>query len=116
MFSRGGGSPDWAPAFAGEHASARDIAACSRVARHTKNVPGTPKIAVILTKVRIQSYGRCPLWLWILTFVRMTGRGERSLDLQSHRVLRLLEHRCGQRARLLRARLQHCRHRAAIVE
>ncbi len=34
--------------------------------RHTKNSP------VILTKVRIQSYGRCPLWLWILTFVRMT--------------------------------------------
>ncbi len=43
---------------------------------------------VILTKVRIQSYGRCALSLWILTFVRMTGPGERSLDLQPHRVLR----------------------------
>ncbi len=28
---------------------------------------------VILTKVRIQDYGRPASWLWILTFVRMTG-------------------------------------------
>jgi hypothetical protein len=28
---------------------------------------------VILTKVRIQGYGRPASWLWILTFVRMTG-------------------------------------------
>jgi hypothetical protein len=66
VFSREGGSPVWTPAFAGEQASARDIAACSRVTRQTKNSP------VILTKVRTQSYGRCALWLWILTFVRMT--------------------------------------------
>ncbi len=31
---------------------------------------------VILTKVRIQGYGRWGLWLWILTFVRMTGWGD----------------------------------------
>ena len=33
--------------------------------------------AVILTEVRIQGYGRCAAWLWVLTFVRMTvgGRG-----------------------------------------
>ena len=28
--------------------------------------------SVILTKVRIQGPERCPTWLWILTFVRMT--------------------------------------------
>ena len=27
---------------------------------------------VILTKVRTQGNGRCPFWLWVLTFVRMT--------------------------------------------
>ncbi|RMB28316.1 hypothetical protein C8J47_2529 [Sphingomonas sp. PP-F2F-G114-C0414] len=31
--------------------------------------------SVILTKVRIQSYARCRLRLWILTFVRMTTDG-----------------------------------------
>ena len=29
--------------------------------------------SVILTKVRTQGLGRCPAWLWVLTFVRMTG-------------------------------------------
>ncbi|RZT47259.1 hypothetical protein EV283_2741 [Sphingomonas sp. BK036] len=29
--------------------------------------------SVILTKVRTQGYGRWRLWLWVLTFVRMTG-------------------------------------------
>ena len=32
-------------------------------------------IAVILTKVRIQGYGRWAGWLWVLTFVRMTEGG-----------------------------------------
>ena len=30
-------------------------------------------VPVILTKVRIQGYGRWAVWLWVLTFVRMTG-------------------------------------------
>jgi len=29
-------------------------------------------VPVILTKVRIQGYGRWAVWLWVLTFVRMT--------------------------------------------
>ena len=29
--------------------------------------------SVILTKVRTQGNGRCASWLWVLTFVRMTG-------------------------------------------
>ncbi|VXC54610.1 hypothetical protein SPHINGOT1_110042 [Sphingomonas sp. T1] len=32
---------------------------------------------VILTKVRIQGSGRRASWLWVLTFVRMTGEGWR---------------------------------------
>ena len=35
----------------------------------------SPATAVILTEVRIQGYGRCAAWLWVLTFVRMTGWG-----------------------------------------
>ena len=34
--------------------------------------PRLPRF-VILTKVRTQGRGRCPAWLWVLTFVRMTG-------------------------------------------
>jgi hypothetical protein len=34
---------------------------------------GRPTLVVILTEVRIQGYGRGRLWLWVLTFVRMTG-------------------------------------------
>ena len=30
--------------------------------------------SVILTKVRTQGAKRCPSWLWVLTFVRMTER------------------------------------------
>ena len=30
-------------------------------------------LSVTLTKVRVQGHGRCAVWLWILTFVRMTG-------------------------------------------
>ena len=30
---------------------------------------------VILTKVRTQGHERRPLWLWVLTFVRMTREG-----------------------------------------
>jgi len=33
---------------------------------------------VILTKVRIQGHARSSLWLWILTFVRMTAEGRTS--------------------------------------
>ena len=38
---------------------------------------GPPRLpgSVILTKVRTQGRGRCPAWLWVLTFVRMTGDG-----------------------------------------
>ena len=32
-----------------------------------------PPRSVILTKVRTQGRGRRPAWLWVLTFVRMTG-------------------------------------------
>ena len=35
-------------------------------------------VHVILTKVRIQGYERCGLWLWILTFVRLTRLGGRA--------------------------------------
>ncbi len=31
-----------------------------------------PNHFVILTKVRIQGNGWYPVWLWVLTFVRMT--------------------------------------------
>ncbi len=34
----------------------------------------TPPL-VILTKVRTQGYGVWRFWLWVLTFVRMTGGG-----------------------------------------
>ena len=33
---------------------------------------GVDNRIVILTKVRTQGNGRCTLWLWVLTFVRMT--------------------------------------------
>ncbi|VXD05286.1 hypothetical protein SPHINGOT1_60011 [Sphingomonas sp. T1] len=34
-----------------------------------------PNSSVILTNVRTQSYGTCRLWLWVPTFVGMTGGG-----------------------------------------
>ncbi len=37
-----------------------------------------PSFPVILTKVRIQDYERQRFWLWVLTFVRMTGVVARS--------------------------------------
>ncbi|RMB54461.1 hypothetical protein C8J44_2081 [Sphingomonas sp. PP-CE-3A-406] len=39
---------------------------------------------VILTKVRIQSNGWRPSWLWILTFVRMTEETIRGITLHHH--------------------------------
>ena len=35
---------------------------------------------VILTKVRIQGYGRRRFWLWALTFVRVTKWGDEEGD------------------------------------
>ena len=52
---------------------------------------GCPTLAVILTEVRIQGYGRGRLGLWVLTFVRMTGVllvGFRGLDSQRARMAR----------------------------
>jgi hypothetical protein len=39
-----------------------------------------PDLVVILTKVRIQDTGSSRVWLWILTFVRMTVSVEAGVD------------------------------------
>ena len=46
-------------------------------------IPSSRPLLVILTKVRIQGYGRRPARLWILTFVRMTDGSGRMADMVS---------------------------------